>query len=74
MAAAQGTCRFCGQQILVEDGEGMRSHSGTNAQRFTVNATTRKCIKKQHFGEIQQNGALTSYSEKERANTDSQTK
>ena len=23
MAAAQGTCRFCGQQILVEDGEGM---------------------------------------------------
>ena len=48
MAAAQGTCRFCGQQILVEDGEGMT--------------------------ELQQNGALTSYSEKERANTDSQTK
>lgn len=34
MAAAQGTCRFCGQQILVEDGEGM-----TEPQRDEYNHT-----------------------------------
>lgn len=74
MAAAQGTCRFCGQQILVEDGEGMTEPQRDECATLHCECDDAKVYQEAALRRDTANGALTSYSEKERANTDSQTK
>ena len=74
MAAAQGTCRFCGQQILVEDGEGMTEPQRDECATLHCECDDAKVYQEAALRRDTAKRRLTSYSEKERANTDSQTK
>ena len=59
--AKQGSCRFCGQQLIIENGDEMTEPQREEHATRNCDCDEAKNIKNRHFVEIQQNSERMSY-------------